>query len=59
VHRLHGTGASYGYADITAVARECERMLRLGRTTEEVESLVSSLTDLLRGAVAGLPEEAS
>ncbi len=59
VHRLHGTGSSYGYPDVTAVARECERMLRLGRTTQEVETLVSSLTDLLKSAIAALPEEAS
>jgi HPt (histidine-containing phosphotransfer) domain-containing protein len=46
LHRLAGSGASYGFVDVSSIAREAERWLvahPLGGQTEELEAIIERL----------------
>jgi len=50
VHRLHGTGASLGFAAITQAAGECERALDSGQLTAAVEEQIRKLLGVLQAS---------
>jgi PAS domain S-box-containing protein len=52
-HRLHGTGASFGFADISYVAADCENTLRSGGSVDDIRTRVEELADLLAAALRG------
>lgn len=46
LHRLAGSGASYGFADVSSIAREAERWLAAhpsGGPTAELETIIDRL----------------
>jgi hypothetical protein len=49
LHRLAGSGASYGFADVSSIAREAERWLAAhpsGGQTEELEAIIGRLGEV-------------
>ncbi|HPF69528.1 MAG TPA: ATP-binding protein, partial [Candidatus Krumholzibacteria bacterium] len=57
-HRLHGTGASFGYPDISRVAADAEESLRAGADLEDVRGGIEELVELAEAARRGAPEPA-
>jgi PAS domain S-box-containing protein len=56
-HKLHGTGANFGFPEISEAARDCEERLHHGDGLGEVDEL-DVLDELLLAAVAELTDEA-
>ncbi len=53
VHRVHGTGTSFGYPAISEVSGACERELRAGGTLAAAGDDLDELARLMSGAAAG------
>ncbi len=50
LHRIAGSGGSYGFADLSAIAREAERWLKANPTSRDTVTL-ASIVDRLTAAV--------
>jgi CheY-like chemotaxis protein/HPt (histidine-containing phosphotransfer) domain-containing protein len=48
VHRIHGTAANYGFPQISAIAGQCEAMIRGGEPLAETVAPLAQLVGLLR-----------
>ena len=57
-HKLKGSGGSYGYPDITDVARSCEQAAREQVDGHELENRVDALIAFLEAAIRGLDDPA-
>ena len=53
VHQLKGTGANYGYPDITETAKTCEQAIRSELPMSQVQPLLQSVLRCMRGAILG------
>jgi HPt (histidine-containing phosphotransfer) domain-containing protein len=48
LHKLKGSGTVYGFPEITELASQAERKLRIARSTREATAEVTALTRLLQ-----------
>jgi HPt (histidine-containing phosphotransfer) domain-containing protein len=51
-HKLRGTGASYGFQEVTDVAAACEDAVVSGVGWDEIDPLGRQMVDVLRRCVA-------